>query len=289
MPRWMRIALVGAILCSLPAVIHAQDSPRTYLVTGSQPINARACPRLACAIVHTFDPGTALTVSATVAGDALADSDQWLQVELDGSTVYVHSTLAELVPPTPEPTLPSKTEDPALWVEHTGTGFSLDTPPGWVAADGVYSNGVLLDALAKLYEMDSDDFIQNVALTSETPDLYLIDMENGTLCEVWHADRGTGRLSPTLLKEMMSFQFEQEGHTVTAAEPVALPAGEAVRLDLTQAVQHVIFSSDLEHVVYGVVGTDQIYYLGFTVPPEDLDETARTLLDGVAASFRMES
>jgi hypothetical protein len=291
MPRWIRIVLVSVIVFSLPVITHAQEGSQTYVVTGSQPINARACPQLACAVVHTFDPGTVLAVSAVVQGDPLAGNDQWLQVAADGSTVYVHSTLAEVVPPppTPGPITRSIVIDTAAWVEHTATGFALATPPGWIDADDLFANDLLLESIAQLYAMDSDDFIQNVELTPETMDLSLIDLESGTICEVWHEDRGNGRLSPALLKEMLTFQFEQQGHTVTAADPVVLPAGEAVRLDMTRELRLGMISMDLEHVVYGVVIADQIYYLGFTVPPDIDDEDIRVTLDDIAASFRVDS
>lgn len=74
-----------------------------YTVRPGGAVNARECAMInSCAVLESLSPGTELIFIDTVEGDSFAGSTQWLLVELEGQELYVHSSLANLVPsPTP--------------------------------------------------------------------------------------------------------------------------------------------------------------------------------------------
>lgn len=75
---------------------------------GSSNARGRTCSRLKCTAIVTFKSGQDIQVSGTENGDVIDGNDIWLQVPYQGSTVFVHSSLAsptgsQAPPQEPEP------------------------------------------------------------------------------------------------------------------------------------------------------------------------------------------
>lgn len=72
--------------------------------------NARACSSTTCEIVETLPRGAAVLVRTYEYGETVNRSDVWYEVLMEGTPVYVHSSLLGLdAPATPKPTQPQQT------------------------------------------------------------------------------------------------------------------------------------------------------------------------------------
>ncbi len=68
-----------------------------YRLTGTAPVEARACPNEACRVVQTLQPGQTISASAIVIGSAIKGrvGTKWLKIPNGNSFVYVHSSYTE--------------------------------------------------------------------------------------------------------------------------------------------------------------------------------------------------
>jgi len=81
-----------------------------YVVTGTDNVNARACPSTSCAVVTRFVGGQLLEVSGHVTGTALNADSQWLKLRHEEGDVYLHASLAEPWLPDVTPAAPLTTD-----------------------------------------------------------------------------------------------------------------------------------------------------------------------------------
>jgi hypothetical protein len=292
MSRLMTKALIFLVLFSVPGVfVQAQGTTTTYIVTGSQPINARVCPLLTCAVARTFEPGAELNVVDVVQGDAVAYNDQWLQVDSDGTTLYVHSSLAELLPEE-EASSPPETGRPSVdtsdWITHDVQGFTLDTPPSWIDASDLLSDEDLLTQLATAFGADPESYVQSVQDVLAGVDMYLLDMTTATSFFIWHEDMSGVPMTASLLNIVLTYQFEQGGAEIVSNEEIELPAGNAVRINMLMDTQVGQLTMKMNFLVFGLVTDKQVYYLGFTIPVSEFDEEYEAVLDRIVTSFRVE-
>jgi hypothetical protein len=82
-----------------PASQNVGNQTETYFTTGSA--RARECARTDCTVITTFVAGTLLTVTDWVQGDAVSGNDIWRQIDHNGQTVFVHSSLLSVTAPRP--------------------------------------------------------------------------------------------------------------------------------------------------------------------------------------------
>jgi hypothetical protein len=68
-----------------------------YRVTGTAPVEARACANATCRVVLTFQPGQTISAVGIVPGSAVKgrEGTKWLKIPNGSSFVYVHSSFAE--------------------------------------------------------------------------------------------------------------------------------------------------------------------------------------------------
>lgn len=71
-----------------------ETSPYTIANVGGA--NGRVCPAVSdrCTPIVSFQRGEVVLVAGTVLGDSVAGSTDWLEVDIGGPSVYVHSSLA---------------------------------------------------------------------------------------------------------------------------------------------------------------------------------------------------
>jgi serine/threonine protein phosphatase PrpC len=68
-----------------------------YRITGTAPVEARACANVTCRVVLTFQPGQTISTVGIVPGSAIKgrEGTKWLKIPSGTSFVYVHSSFAE--------------------------------------------------------------------------------------------------------------------------------------------------------------------------------------------------
>ena len=127
--RLVSIFVLLAVYVMTPLVGSTQDTATLYIVNGDQPVNARACPRLDCAVIATIAPGTQLSVIETVSGDEVFGSSQWRRATYNGQNIYVHSALLTLQ--AGADAAPSQTISTTGWREYNFYGARFMAPSGW--------------------------------------------------------------------------------------------------------------------------------------------------------------
>lgn len=103
-----------------------------YIVTSTQNINGRACARLDCAVLTTFDPGSSVVVIDSVEGASVLGSTMWYQIEFEGQAVYIHSSLVARESTESSNTSAVAAVDTSQWNAYQGSGFSIMAPSDWV-------------------------------------------------------------------------------------------------------------------------------------------------------------
>lgn len=93
-PRRTRTLIPSATPAPRPTV-----SVVIYRITGTAPVEARACANVICRVVLTLQPGQTINAVGIVPGSAIKgrDGTEWLKIPNGGSFVYVHSSFAEPV------------------------------------------------------------------------------------------------------------------------------------------------------------------------------------------------
>lgn len=95
--------LVFFLAFLLSTSVAAQTTfPQTYYISTAS-ARARSCERTDCTIVTRLTQGTAITVTDIVEGTPISGNRLWLEIEYDGRSVYVHSSLATRTPPAATP------------------------------------------------------------------------------------------------------------------------------------------------------------------------------------------
>ena len=84
-----------------------------YVVTGTDNVNARACPSTSCAVVTRFTGSQLLEVVGHVTGTPLEGEPQWLRLRHEEGDVYLHASLAEFYPSDVTPGAPDTSVTPA--------------------------------------------------------------------------------------------------------------------------------------------------------------------------------
>jgi hypothetical protein len=87
-------ALLVSLFLDTEAATTAQPAETTYRITASNAVNGRDCPRTSCSIVTRFEPGSEIFVIETVEGEGVSGNIDWLHVNYNGRSAYVHSSLA---------------------------------------------------------------------------------------------------------------------------------------------------------------------------------------------------
>lgn len=120
----------------------ASASTNALTVISPSPANVRSAPNATGEVVSTLQPGDTVTVLGTVTGDNVNGSDQWYEVEIDGRSRYVHTSLlgpegSAWVPP-PAPVV----ANPPVILPASSVQSTPPPPPPQVASSPFQCNGV---------------------------------------------------------------------------------------------------------------------------------------------------
>lgn len=82
-------------------------APITTLYTGSsRNVNVRASASATAQILGVLPPGSSVSVYSTTTGDVVSGSREWYEVDYNGQTGYIHSSLLAATRPVAQPTQP---------------------------------------------------------------------------------------------------------------------------------------------------------------------------------------
>jgi hypothetical protein len=286
--HWWKILLILLFFLVRFATLSAQEAG-DYVVTSSQSINARTCPRLTCDVARTFAPGDVLAVESLVEGDTVSGSDKWLQISEDESDIYVHSSLAEPIPAEidePEANV-HETVSTSRWVEHNAHYALVVTPRNWMTREAMLEDEELIETLADWYDMEVNDLISEYEeeIAESTFDLALFEPFDGIWFYVWHEDLNGSEMSIEFLKRSILSDINGMGAEVVSDEILQLPAGEAIRFHLRLYEDDRSRLVTSEEIFYIFLDSQHIFYLDCTTTPYTF-KNMEPVFDTIAQEFR---
>ncbi|MEO8391806.1 MAG: hypothetical protein ABI700_02335 [Chloroflexota bacterium] len=276
------------IVCLMPLqFVGAQEVPAMYIVTSSQAVNARSCPRLSCGVLKHFAPGETFYVSDVVEGETVTGSRQWLQVEDSKTTMYVHSSLATPSPngsPNPAGSMTSTEVNTDDWTDHNTDTFSVKASSDFYAGAELLADEKLLGFIAKGYQ-DPEGFVASIRDNQKNADLFLLNPIENIWVSIGHDDVGKAGIALHVLQENMIAAAKENGADVLSEAIVVLPAGSAVRLDLntTATGNH---SEPWKDIVYALVSHNRLYYLDFNGSASTISSD-EPIINTIVSSFQV--
>jgi hypothetical protein len=273
--EWWKILLILMFFIIRFATASAQEGG-SYVVTSSQSINARTCSRLTCDVARTFAPGDVLVVESQVEGDTVSGSDQWLQLNEDGSDVFVHSSLAAPVPEMEKTTetegvLTTETTEletvsTSRWVEHQAHSATITTPRNWMTFEAFLADEELIESIAEMSDLEPDELIamfeQEIGVeVVEAADLILIEPFSSVFLVALHIDMDGAELGVNFLKRAMMSQIEGMGGEVLSDEIIHVPAGNGVRVHFHVVDDGSDSAATTEMLFYAIVDSQHTYLL----------------------------
>lgn len=261
----------------------AAQEATTYIITAAQPVNARECPRLNCAVVETVPPDTVINVVEVVAGDVVSGSNQWLRVNDQGVEMYIHSTLA------------IRSETPAVSVQDYELMSTVDwqryevgqseflMPPEWVSVEVLATDKGFLDRMAELYGEDEREWYLSLyeSVQNERYDLVIVELSGSGVIFVSHFPFNRSADSDDLLMGIIENSLQINGFDVFSSTTLDLPGGTAVRVE--SSISHPDFHN--ESIVYGLQADNTTYLFELAVFGGRYMEYYRPLMYAVASSF----
>lgn len=275
----------GLILLLAPIIsLQAQGQQVTpYVISSTVGARARACPTLDCEELFRFEHNDEIGVLATVTGNTVSGSDEWLEVATETGVVYVHSSLARpLAGVAPHnavlagaaPAAVTQTISTNGWNYHEAGEIYFRAPRGLNDAVDFFSDRVLLEELATMYGEDPDDLIDGMEamFESESFDGFLLDSNTGTSIFVSHEDVEDIEYTLNLLERLLTRNEEDAGSTIVDTAQVNLPLGGAVRLHLIRTSDFGDSKSRQEVVLYAFTVAERIYYFEVAIDPSLYDD-----------------
>jgi hypothetical protein len=104
----------------------AYSTPTTRYIVGFS--NVRSCERTSCDVVQQLYAGNTVQTLQRVKGEFVNNSDQWWQIDLNGRTAYVHSSLVTDVRPASQS---ASSNNSANVPATTNNDFSQFTQPAY--------------------------------------------------------------------------------------------------------------------------------------------------------------
>lgn len=272
------------------------DTPVVYEVISGQAINARACARLDCAVVMVFEPGTVLTSTGTRRGDTVAGSDGWIQVEIQGQTVYVHESLveeheAEDAAVEPAETGPARDLhlNTVRWTDYETPGLNFRGPSGWATceeldADDEYWD-TYEDSYGKVAVIRQREFIEDCLqwLDDGQYDQVILDpFDDGGIFVFRRYYPNVSLTTRYLQHDIVSYASDELGQDIEVSEVLDLPGGDALRLIISEGSgrERVIFMS------YSLTDNEYAYTAELVAYAND-QEYYQPYIDALAETMRM--
>ena len=276
--------------------VDAQSTGSLYIVTASQAINARQCPRLDCGIVRSLAPETVVNVVGIVSGDTVLGSDQWVQIDDDGVQMYAHSSL--VTPDDAEPLTDSEAA-PATDIESVDTSswgsfevgqVQFRAPRGWVDLAELASDADFLDGVEETYGKESRQWYEQSyqMIEDHVYDMVLVELDNAGVLYISHGDWEDVNISARYLRRLLETSLSSYGESeLVSSEVIATPMGEAVRIEA------VVERADGQHnrdFLYGVIcDNNEVYILSLVVFNDWDRDWYADVAQGIVSSFEHSS
>jgi hypothetical protein len=286
MKRLLLGALVGLLFIAVGSAL--SQEPTTYVVNSVQAVNARACPRLDCAIIAALAPGTLVQVTETVTGDEVFGSNLWWRMDYDGTEAYLHSALLEPAPDVNGDPPESEGVDTNAWVEHEIAGASILAPPDWQDATA-YWTGYTTEADSESVQATQQTVLQESPQQAANPDnhIILVDPLSVASVEIW-VDYSGIDVSLLATKPFLEDRVESWDQQLISSQLVRLPAADVVRLR-TQIIyddENPSLLYDDERLIY-YLEVDRVEYTINLTARQVIFEDLLPLLEAIAQSFNI--
>jgi hypothetical protein len=263
------MVLLPVMVCGHRVYSQAMD---IYVVSSSQSINARTCPRLDCAIATTIASGTEVQMLNTTHGSTVAGSDIWYRVEYNGEAVFVHSSL--LTPHTTLVAASSVTVNQDNWIEYAHLGFEISLPDSWVNYTGNADYIDVLVSSTKLMMTGGDE--QDTILYATYAD---------TLIVVDPISQASVLVQPTYLGFDIDYSLFVDN--CTDSVPNMTGSCEMIELPMGDALHGHFYNSAYDVHIY-FVSRDRTQYI-ITVTVLTSSEDLLPIYQAIADSFTIET
>lgn len=120
-----RLIFVGLCLGLILLLTGQTTFPQTYYITGRS-VNARSCPQTSCSVVTRLSRGTSIRVEGVEDGDSVSGNTTWVRFTYQGTTAYVHSSLASTRNPNSTTTTGGGTNNNSTTTTGGGGGVSCN-------------------------------------------------------------------------------------------------------------------------------------------------------------------
>lgn len=275
-------------ICLLFAQQVTAQEGMSYTVTGTETVNGRECPRLTCAVVRRLEPRTIINVVATVSGDTVFGSDQWVQVNAEGVEMYVHTSLvapaaAAALPENSSPSIPAI--DTSDWVSVQADDFQLLTPEGWTdVADLITDKGFMGWVQQTFGDTEVEWYHETYeSVQANTLDLAMFEVRANGVLYVWHESLDSGNISSRALQRIVeAFLLDMEGSEIVRSDLTTVPAGEAVRVEVNLPRLDGEFDMSF---LYAVICDGEVHYLTLVTYQYDDREEYAGIADTIANNF----
>jgi hypothetical protein len=223
-----------------------------------------------------------------IEGEVVSGSNLWLQMNEDGSDVFVHSSLAVASPEEEarEETETRETVNTSRWVQHRAHTALVMAPRNWLTQEQILADEELIDVLAEYYDMEPEELIEAIEeeIANSTDDLILNEPFDGTWMYVWHEPLDGSDMSLNFHKRAMMSDLEAAGAAIVSDEIVEIPAGEAARIHARYYENENDREPLYEGVIYMVIDGQNLFYIS-TLTLSYLFEEVEPIIDTIAQEF----
>jgi hypothetical protein len=183
----------------------------------------------------------------------------------------------------------TETGGDAEWARIDGDYLTLLAPANWAnLADSSSFIDLSLDAFSEL-NPQAGSFIEiyRAQLDSGMVDILLLDMEKSSSLVVSSQNIGY-TIQPSFLESMLKVQLESLGYTIKSTEIVTLPAGEALKLEVTLDFSQMGagISLSMEQVMYVIISDEVMHTIVLSAQSQHLDEMT-PIFDEIIQSVKL--
>ena len=124
----------------------ATYTPVAYTINGNRAVNARSCTE-GCSVVDTINGGETIFVVSKLEGDRVNGSNEWLELNVNGTQVFVHSSLASIAPTVTPTRDPNNIQIKTYYVNSNSAVNARSCASTDCAVAGAFNRGDKLDVI----------------------------------------------------------------------------------------------------------------------------------------------
>lgn len=279
------LLILLALMVTVPVL--AQDNAKAYEVIGNKPVNARSCPHVSCPVVQSIQPGETVMVVDTEEGDAVLGSNQWYKVDVDGKTMYVHSSLVKVSSANDVGTSSTVNKiDMSDWTKYKGTGYSFSAPSDWVDMYSLMEDKDYREALAEMRRVKPSEIKADWEARKQNGLVAELTVGSSITLDLEKFSMKDWPNKPTLqfLKPAFKAGHKEAGATVNTAEIVTLPLGDCLHIHAEQTKYAQGTPKGTQIIQYVTLTVDYMYVLTFYTTEKAFAKTD-PIADAVAQSL----